>query len=148
MVKLIKENNESFWVMNYLENDVLENIAHIHERYTEEELPSDWLVKCLKKAKALLDTGFTPESDEAQALAYEMWTMVEKYSSGQPEMLQKLYDFFYRAEYWPKQYSEMQKVTREFFEKSIEHYIDFNIKKTFSKNKVGDHKNKTVGLAY
>jgi len=123
MMKLIQENNDSFWVMNYIENDVLENIAHVHEHYSEEELPSDWLVKCMKKAKILLDSGCTPGSDEAQALAAEMWAIVEKYTSGQPEMVQKLYVFFKEAKQWPKQYAEMQKATHEFLEESIDQYI-------------------------
>lgn len=123
MVKLIQENNESFWVINYLENDVLENIANVHEHYSEEELPSDWLIKCMKKAKALIDNGLTPESSEAHALAAEIWTMVQKYASGQPEMVEKLYAFFKEAKHWPKQYAELQMSTQEFIEESIEQYI-------------------------
>lgn len=123
MMKLIQDNNESFWVMNYIEKDVLENIAHVHEQFSEEELPSDWLVKCMKKANVLLHSGCTPTSDEAQILAAEMWRMVEKYTSGQPAMVQKLYFFFKEAKYWPKQYAEMQKNTHEFLEESIEHYL-------------------------
>ena len=138
MVKLIQENNESYWVMNYLEDDMLENITQIHEQYSEEELPSDWLVNCMKKAAALLKSGFTSESEEAQALAKEMWTMVEKYSDGQPEMVQKLYEFYSGSEHWPKQYSDMQKATHTFLEKSIEHYIGIHMMKLFSQEKVGE----------
>jgi len=123
MLQLIKENNESFWVMNYLENEVLENIVNVHEHYSEEELPSDWLVRCLKKAKVLQASGCLPESDEAQVLASEMWTILEKYTQGQPGMVQKLYDFFKEANQWPNQYAQLQKETHEFLEASIEHHI-------------------------
>jgi len=123
VLQLINENNESFWIRNYLDNDVLENIVHVHEHYSEAELPSDWLVKCMKKAKALLDSGSNPESDEAQALAAEMWTIVEKYTYGQPEMVQKLYVFFKEAKQWPEQYAQMQKTTHEFLEAAIEQHI-------------------------
>lgn len=123
MMQLIKENNESFWVMNYIENDVLESIVNIHEHYSEEELPSDWLVKCMKKTKALLDSGLTPESDEAQAQAAEVWKILEKYTQGQPEMVQKLYNFFIGAQQWPEQYAQMQKMTHEFLESSIKEHI-------------------------
>ena len=37
MMQMIQENNESFWVSHYLENDVLERIIHIHEKYSEAE---------------------------------------------------------------------------------------------------------------
>lgn len=123
MVKLIQENNESFWVVKFLDNDMLENITQIHEQYSEEELPSDWLVRCMKKAKSLLDLGVTPDGEEAQNLALEMWTMVEKYSNGEPEMIRKLYSFYSVSDQWPKEYSDIQKETRVFLEKSIEFYI-------------------------
>jgi len=123
MMKLIQENNESFWVTHYLKNDVLESIVHVHEQYSEEELPSDWLIKCMKRVKALMDIGHTPESNEAQALAAEVWTIVDKYTQGHPEMLQKLYEFFNDAKKWPNQYAQMQYATHEFLEASIEYYI-------------------------
>ncbi len=123
MMKLIQENNESFWVTHYLENDVLESIVQVHEQYSEEELPSDWLIKCMKRVKALIDLGHAPESNEAQDLAAEVWTIVDKYTHGHPEMLQKLYEFFNDANQWPSQYAQMQKETHEFLEASIEHYI-------------------------
>jgi len=123
MMKLIQENNESFWVTHYLENDVLENITHVHKQYSEEELPSDWLIKCMKRVKTLMDLGHTPESNEAQDLAAEVWTIVEKYTQGHPVMLQKLYEFFNDTKQWPSQYAEMQHETHDFLEASIEHYI-------------------------
>lgn len=126
MMKLIQENNESFWVTHYLENDVLENITHVHEQYSEDELPSDWLVKCMKRVKVLVDLGLTPESNEAQELAAEVWTIVNKYTQGQPEILQKLYEFFNEAKDWPNQYAQMQLETHDFLEASIEHFTRWN----------------------
>jgi len=123
MMQLIKEDNESFWVMNYLEKDMLENIAHVHGHYSEAELPTDWLVKCMKKATELLDAGLAPDSAEAQALAAEMWSIIEKYTHGQPEMMQRLYVFFQGAKEWPHQYAKMQKTTDKFLESSLLQYI-------------------------
>jgi DNA-binding transcriptional MerR regulator len=135
MVKLIQDNNESYWVLNYLENDTLEDITHIHEKYSEEELPSDWLVKCMKTAQTLLDSGISPDSEEAAALAKEMWTMVEKYSDGQPEKVQKLYTFFSASDKWPKAYARMHEASHEFLEKAIENYIGNQMMKLFSQEK-------------
>lgn len=123
MLQLIQENNESFWVMNYLDHELLDNIVQVHGHYSEQELPSDWLVKSLKQAKALMDSGATPESSEAQALAADMWAIVERYTQGQPEMIQRLYVFFKDAAQWPSQYAEMQKSTHEFLEASIEYHL-------------------------
>lgn len=123
MMQMIQENNESFWVSHYLENDVLERIIHIHEKYSEAELPSDWLVKCMKRVKYLMDAGLTPESDEAQILAAEVWAIVDKYTQGQPEMLQKLYSFFNDSKQWPNQYAQMQKASHAFLETSIDDYL-------------------------
>ena len=123
MMKLIQENNESFWVLNYLETDVLESIIHVHEQYSEDELPSDWLVKCMKRIKVLMDLGLSPESTEAQDIAAEVWTIVNKYTQGHPEKLQKLFEFFNEAKRWPSQYAQMQLETRDYLEASIEHFI-------------------------
>lgn len=123
MMKLIQKNNESFWVTHYLENDVLENIARVHKQYSEDELPSDWLVKCMKRVKGLMDLGFTHESDVAQDLAAEVWAIVTKYTQGQPETLHKLFEFFNEAKQWPNQYAQMQHETHDFLEASIEHFI-------------------------
>lgn len=123
MLQLIKENNESYWVTHYLEDEMLETIVQVHEQHSEEELPSDWLVKCMKTAKVLLDSGSKPESDEAQALAAEVWMIIEKYTQGRPELLQKLFDFFKDANQWPHQYAQMQKATHEFLEASMEYHL-------------------------
>ncbi len=131
MMKLIQDNNESFWLMNYLEDDMLETITSVHEQYSEKELPSDWFVKCMKKARDLISSGSKHDSKEAQALALEMWTMVEKYSNGKPEMMKKLYEFYSESEEWPKQYSDMQKEISSFIEKSIEYYVKEHMMKLF-----------------
>jgi len=138
MVKLIQDNNESFWVVRFLDDNVLENITQVHEQYSEEELPSDWLVKCMRKAKHLFNSGLTPDSDEAQKLAHEMWTMVEKYSNGEPEMIMKLYSFYSVSEQWPKEYSIIQKETKTFLEKSIELYIGTHIVRQITEEKDGE----------
>ena len=41
MVILIQENNEIYWIRNYLENDMLENITKIHKQYSEADKPSN-----------------------------------------------------------------------------------------------------------
>lgn len=123
MVKLIQENNESFWMVNYLESDMLKEIKQVHERYSEAELPLDWLVTYMKKVIILLGKGIKPDSVEAQSLADEIWTILEKYADGQPEKMHKLYNFFKGSDSWPKQYSMMQEVTHEYMEKMIEFYI-------------------------
>lgn len=126
MVKLIQENNESFWMVNYLEQDMLEEIKQIHEHYTESELPSDWLVRYMKKVMDLIDQGVKPNSVEGQRLALELWNILEKYTGGQTEKMHRLYDFFSDSGSWPKQYSDMQEVTRNYIESMIEYYITVN----------------------
>lgn len=123
MMQLIHENNESYWVLNYLENDVLERIALAHEHFSEEELPSDWLLKCMKKAKFLLESGCTPESDEVQELVEEILTIFEKYAKGEPLIEKKLFEFFRGAELWPSQYAQMQKAVRDFLEEAMRYHL-------------------------
>jgi DNA-binding transcriptional MerR regulator len=129
MVKLIQDNNEHFWVMNYLDNDVLKSISAIHESFTEEELPSDWLVKSMEKTLNLINNGYRPDSPEAQEVAGDLWGMIEKYTNGQPELINKLYDFYKGAENWPERYYDMQVKSQAFLEASIECYMANRYKK-------------------
>jgi len=76
-----------------------------------------------QQATELLDAGLAPDSAEAQALAAEMWFIIEKYTHGQPEMMQRLYVFFQGAKEWSHQYAKMQKTTDKFLESSLEQYI-------------------------
>ncbi len=129
MVKLIQENNEHFWVMNYLDSDALKSISEVHKSFTEDELPSDWLVKSMEKTLSLMESGYEPESYEAQLVAADLWGMIEKYTNGKPELMNKLYDFYRGADNWPQRYSKMQEKSQKFIETAIEYYMTNRYKK-------------------
>jgi len=123
MVKLINENNEHFWIMNFLDDDMLSNISKVHNQFSEKEIPSDWLIKYMKTIIELIDKDHTPSSPEAQLLAKEMWGILEKYSGEQPDMIKKLYDFYSQGNKWPSKYAVMQEKSFKFIEEAIEFYL-------------------------
>lgn len=126
MVKMIQENNEFYWVINYLEEDLLENISKVHEEYTEEELSPTWLKVCLEKSVELSNRGVSPISNEGQKVASDWWSAIEKYSKGEPAMFTKLFEFYSQGDHWPAEFSEIQKQSQEFLEQAIGYYIRTN----------------------
>lgn len=123
MVHLIQENNEQYWMMHYLDSDVLDKITKVHEDHTKEEIPTDWLVRYMTQAVKLIENNFGPESDEAQSLAKDLWLIINKYSGGNPEILNKLYLFYSQGNKWPKNYSNLQEKTFTYIQQSIEYYL-------------------------
>lgn len=123
MVKMIQENNEYYWILNYLEADDLSIIEAVHKYYGSDELSPDWLMSCLKKAIELDQSGHRPDSEEAQALAAEWWSIIQKYTKGNEDMFDRLYEFYSQAGKWPEDIREIQKKSKVFLERSIEIYL-------------------------
>lgn len=126
MVKMIQENNEFYWVVNYLEEDVLTNITEVHEQYSKEELSPEWLIECLEKAIQLSDRGISPTSSQGQEVAAVWWSAIQKYAKGDPTMFTKLFEFYSHGDHWPKEYSDIQKQSQEFLEQAIGYYLQAN----------------------
>lgn len=93
MINLINQNNEHYWVIKHLDEDVLDSIVEEFEKYGEEDLPSDWWKKCCEKAVELDSKGISPESLEGQELAKVWWDIVMKLTNGNVELLGKLVEF-------------------------------------------------------
>jgi len=126
MVKLISDNNEYYWVINYLEQDILSSITEIHEKHTEIDKPIDWLKKCLEKVIELDKKGVSPQSNEAQEIAEEWWQFVQRYTKGDARLIEQLYRFYSSSGQWPAKFGEIQKQSQIFLEKIIEFYLAKN----------------------
>lgn len=126
MVKLIQDNNEYYWVLNYLEKDILTNIVETHEKNSEENISIDWLKRCLEKAIELDKQGKSPESEEAQELANEWWLVVQKYTNGDAKLMEQLYNFYSNAGQWPAEFGNIQKQSQLFMESAIAIYMRRN----------------------
>ncbi len=126
MVKLINDNNEYYWVINFLEKDILSSITKSHEANKEAELPIDWLKKSLEKAVELERLGISPESTQAQEIAAEWWEVIQKYTKGDVKLIEQLYKFYSSAGQWPAEFGEIQKQSQVFMKKTIEHYLAEN----------------------
>lgn len=120
MLKLVKENNEYYWVTNFLDEDIISEISVVHQ---ESEKSIDWLRNCLKKAGDLSKNGISPKSEQAQELAREVWLNVQKYSSGKDETIMQLYEFYRKGDQWPNEFGEIQKKSQKFMEKAIKIYL-------------------------
>ena len=125
MVKLIRDNNEYYWVINYLEEDVLSNITEVYKTYPKADISVGWLKKCLEKAIELDNQGVSPESKEAQEIANEWWQVVQKYTNGDMKLIEQLYNF-YSAGQWPAEFGEIQKQSQIFMERVIGVYLKKN----------------------
>lgn len=126
MMQLINDNNEYYWVVNYLEKDIFKKISDIHEHDSKSDNSKVWLKECFKKAIELNEKGISHDSDEAQELAKDWWYNIKRYTNGDKKLIDQLYKFYNTADNWPGEFSEMQKQSQEFMEKSIEHYLITN----------------------
>ncbi len=126
MVKLINDNNEYYWVINFLEKDILSKITESHESNKDAEIPIDWLKRSMEKAIELQNEGVAPESPAAQVLAAEWWQVVLQYTKGDPKLIEQLYSFYSSAGQWPAEIGKIQKQSQKFMEKTIEHYLTTN----------------------
>jgi DNA-binding transcriptional MerR regulator len=120
MLKLVKDNNEYYWVTNFLDEGIISDITVIHE---DNEESIDWLMKCLDKANVLIKKGIGPKSEQAQELAKEIWQYVQKYSKGKEETIMQLYEFYRKGDQWPSEFGETQKKSQKFMEKAIKIYL-------------------------
>lgn len=123
MVKLIQDNNEYYWVINYLEKDILSNITKIHETNSD-NLPIDWLKTCFEKISELESIGKVPESPEAQEIADTWWKLIQKYTNGDTHLVGQLYDFYNSANQWPAEFGKIDVTIKTYFEKAIQVYIE------------------------
>ncbi|AIO18841.1 HTH-type transcriptional activator TipA [Candidatus Izimaplasma bacterium HR1] len=123
MVKLINDNNEYYWVINFLDKDILTSITETHELDENQGMSPDWLKKCLEKAVLLDKQGVSPESVQGQEIANEWWRSVMKYTKGDSKLLEKLYKFYSGAGNWPAEFGEIQKKSQLFLEKAIEYFM-------------------------
>lgn len=123
MVKLINDNNEYYWVINFLEKDILTKIKESHGSKDESLTPIGWLEKTMKKAVELEKTGVTPDSDVAQELAEQWWQVMMQYTKGEPKLIQQLFSFYGSAEHWPTEFGQIHQQSQKFMEKTIEHFL-------------------------
>lgn len=123
LAKLIDENNEYYWVIKYLDQDILSHIIERHENLEGLEIPQDWLKDSFQKAIRLQTEGKSPACEEAQEIAHDWWQVIMTYSMGDQVLIKKLYQFYKSADQWPKEYRQMQKQVALFMEEAIEVYL-------------------------
>lgn len=124
MLKLIQQNNEYYWVVKYLDNNLID---HLMEQKTEEKSFSPgWWKEIFETAIHLEEIGATPESIEAQQLSERWWKQMQKISNGNEEMLNKVVEFYYSADQWPEEFKQIQQRAKKFMEQAFLFYAAKN----------------------
>ncbi len=126
MMRLISENNEYYWIINYLEKDMLKKISDVHKKNKENNKSENWLKDFLTKALELDRKGAKCDSDEAQALASQWWYYIKQYTDGDENLIKKLYNFYGTSNKWPDEYAEFQEISEGFMENIIGYYLKKN----------------------
>lgn len=138
MMSLIKENNEYYWVLNYLDKDILSRITKVHSA-NENTFPIDWLKDLLIEVIDLNKKGVSPKSEEGQKIAKKWWDSVTVYTKGDHKLLIQLYKFYASSDSWPEEFGVIQNDSKEFLESAIEYFlksIGINIPQMDNKEKV------------
>jgi len=132
MVSLIQENSEYYWVVNYLDNKIIDHLSE--QRGGDKNNSSGWWKEIFESAIALEERSIHPESLEGQRLAEQLWMQMQKLSGGNLEIINKMVDFYYSADQWPDEFKTIQQKAQTFIEKAFLCYLEENNIKMPEKN--------------
>lgn len=124
MLKLVSENNENYWIMKFLDSDILNSITEVHKDESDPEEALIWLKTFLEQAFKLNDQGHDPKGKASQALAHEWWLFMQKYTDGDPALMMQFYKFYLSADQWPDELGKFQNDSQAFLKESLEYYIN------------------------
>ncbi|WP_297638931.1 MerR family transcriptional regulator [uncultured Clostridium sp.] len=120
MVNLIQQNSEYYWVIKYLDNELIDYMSE--QKEVAEAISPGWWKEIFEEAISLEKEGIKPESKEAQELAEKWWSQMEKISKGDLDILNKMIEFYYSADQWPEEFKTIQQMAQTFIEKAFLYY--------------------------
>lgn len=123
MMSLIRDNDEYYWVLNFLDKDILSKITNVHTDDVNNDFQIDWLKDLLNEVLILQKSGISPTSNQGQQIAMKWWESVNMYTKGDPKLLMQLYKFYASSNSWPEEFGVIQVKSKEFLEKAIEHFL-------------------------
>lgn len=123
MLSLAQDDNEYYWVINFLDKDLLKNIEQIHSNQDDNVNPASWLKDILIEAVVLSKKGISPTGKEGMDLALRWWNHVEEYIDDDINNLNKLFDFYSENSNWPAEFGDIQEKSRDFIEQAIGSFI-------------------------
>lgn len=124
MLEQVKENNDYYWVLGLLDQEMIERIKGAHELDMDPEDAIKWFTRSMEAAVRLEQAGYSPDSDKAQALAKEWWSFMQRYTDGNQKLMDKLYDFYASSERWPEEFRDLQMQSKAFLEKTIQMFME------------------------
>ena len=88
IIILLQNKNESYWAMKHFDGRLLEHIRGFDDK-TGRALMHDQM-RLFKKANELIKKGISPESEQGQAFAEELWNMLTEFTKGDLSLLPEL----------------------------------------------------------
>lgn len=124
IITLIRQNNEGYWVVKFFDDNLL---THIKDRFTEQPdfalaLFNRWKSMC-DEAVLLKEQQEPPESEKAQQLAKQWWSLVMDFTGGDMSLLPNLVKFNETKQIWSEEMQKKQQITDEFIGKALEIYF-------------------------
>lgn len=123
MIQLIHEDNAYYWIVNFLEDEILNRIRTVHDENKELKVSPDWLKELMQRCIELQGHGYAPEGEVAQELAKNMWNVLNEYTKGDQVLLENMFDFFQHGDQWPEEFSSLQQQSFNFIEKMFTYYL-------------------------
>lgn len=125
MVMLLRQANESYWIVKVFDEDLMN---HAQAKYGESAVESslslydEWQQLCDEAVK-LQTAGKLPDCSEAQIVAKKWWDMVMSFTGGDMSLLPKLMAFNEDKSQWDETARKKQEQIDDFIGKALEVYF-------------------------
>jgi DNA-binding transcriptional MerR regulator len=113
IIKLLQLKNENYWIVRLFDDKLM---THIRNHFTEDSgkaLFKKYQSLCDETVQLRMD-GVSPESDKAQEIAKEWWSMIMEFTGGDMSMLPELVKFNESKKDWGNEWKEKQAIADEF----------------------------------
>ena len=135
IIALLQEKNDGYWIVKYLSDELAESVR---ERSNHENS-----LKMAKKYKALTKevsnlqkNGYTPESQQGEALAEKWWNYVLEFTEGDMSLLSELLIMGEAVD--DNEWVDRYEFDKNFIKEALDHYltkIGYNPVERIEKNK-------------
>lgn len=122
IITLIREKDENYKIIKYLDNKVIDNIEKKFDKNSGNQLIEKMQEMC-EEIERLQIQGEKPEGEKGQKIAKEWWESVQLFTGGDNKILFKLTDLYQNNEKWREYLKDRNIVANKFIEEALEIYL-------------------------
>jgi len=89
IIVMLQAKNNGYWVMKYMSDNASDRIRDRFDEYGDKDMMNRYN-RMIKTAAKIQKNGFSPESEQGQALAKEWWEFIMEFTEGDMSLLPEL----------------------------------------------------------